>query len=64
MRCYYYNHSMNTNNAILPICIILGVLVIFTGTLVFSRDHRRAADDYLNKLRLQQIDVYLDIHQR
>jgi len=44
---------------------VLGTLALIVSVLVcsdWSDDYK--ADEYLNKLRFERIDVYLDIHQR
>lgn len=56
---------MNTNNKGITSYAVLGTLALIVSVLVcseWSDDYK--ADEYLNKLRLEKIDVYLNIHQR
>lgn len=56
---------MNTNNKGITLYTVLGTLALIVSVLVcsdWSDDYK--ADEYLNKLRFERINVYLDIHQR
>ena len=56
---------MNTNNKGITLYAVLGTLALIVSVLVcsdWSDDYK--ADEYLNKLRFERINVYLDIHQR
>ena len=56
---------MNTNNKGITLYAVLGTLALIVSVLVCSNwGDDCEADEYLNKLRFEKIDVYLDIHQR
>jgi len=56
---------MNINNKGITLYAVLGTLALIVSVLVCSeQSDKYKADDYLNKLRFEKIDVYLDIHQR
>lgn len=56
---------MNTNNKGITLYTVLGTLALIASVLVCSDwSDEYEADQYLNKLRFERINVYLNTHHR